>query len=239
MSIRQQGRRRICMHYDKRKVTIVVPSKNEGEGLAGVLRQMKRYAHTVIVVDGHSTDDTKNIARKSGASYCVDHGQGRGEAVRVGLARAKSEIVVVADGDGSTESSDIPALVLPILNRQADMVIASRRTGGSLDIRLNFDGLVRLVGSDVLTYLINQKLHTHFTDAIYSFRAIRTTILPHLHLQSNGHAIEQEMVVSCMRKGYRVREIPSREKARGWGVSNLKTLTGLELLYQLIRQLYW
>lgn len=224
--------------YDKKRVTIVIPAKNEAEGLTGVLREAARYASTLIVVDGHSEDATKEIVQRQGARYVLDHGVGRGEAVRLGLKMARTQVAVVIDADGSTEFRDIPALVQPIVAHKADMVIASRRTGGSMDVRLNFDGLMRLVGSDILTYLINRRLHTQFTDAIYSFRAIRTKIIPSLRLRSNGHAIEQEMVVSSVRKGYRLMEIPSREKARVWGISNLKTVTGLDLLFQLIVQLY-
>lgn len=215
-----------------------MPAKNEAEGMNGILKTLAPFASTIIVVDGHSTDRTMEIARMAGAVCISDHGIGRGKAVRLGLDLVKTEIAVVVDADGSTDVFDIPALIFPILQGRADMVIGSRRTGGSLDLRLDFDGLLRLFGSDLLTFLINFHFHTRLTDAIYSFRAVRTSILPSLRLRADGHAIEQEMVVSCLKKGYTVLEIPSREKARAWGVSKLDTLTGIKLLGALLVQLY-
>lgn len=220
------------------KITILIVAKNEAGGIRQVIRSVKRYADEVIVVDGWSTDGTFRLAQKEGVHVLRDHGRGRGDGVRVGLRQAKGDIVVCFDADGSHEPKDIPRLTAPIRHSTADLVIASRRTGGTLDTNPGFEGVLRSAGADLLAYLVNRRFGTAFTDILFSFRAVRRSCIRKLHLRSNDFVIEQEMVVSTIREGIRVREIPSRELARAWGTSKLTTKAGIRLLASLIWQLW-
>jgi len=85
----------------------------------------------------------------------------------------------------------------------------------------------------------SRTFHTNLTDILYSFRAIRTASVPKLHLSASGFAIEQEMVVTALQHHLKVIELPSREKARGWGQSKLKTATGISLFVDLYKRLYF
>ena len=108
------------------RVTVVIPAKDE-EGLIGeIVDQVKPYADEVLVVDGHSRDRTAEIATAHGARVIQDNGQGKGEALRLALARAEGEIVVFIDADGSHDPHDIPKLVAPIRAGESDLVIGSR-----------------------------------------------------------------------------------------------------------------
>lgn len=220
------------------KTTICVVAKNEAEGIVGVIRSVKKYADEVIVIDGHSTDGTGLLASREGVRVLRDHGLGRGDGVRAGLAHATGDIVVLFDADGSHEPRDIPKLTEPIVDGKADLVIASRRTGGSFDRQMNLDSLVRSFGADILTMLVNLRFGTQLTDVIYSFRALRASLVKNLPLHSNGFAIEQELVIACLRSRYKVLEIPSREFARRWGEPKLATANGIGLLLTLLWQLF-
>src|SRR3990167_1687316 len=218
--------------------TAVIPTKNEGAGLAEIIKSVRPYVDEVIVVDGHSQDKTPEIAEAAGVKYFLDHGLGRGDAVRIGIAEAKGEVCVLFDADGSHTAADISRLIKPILERKADVVIGSRRTGGSFDLNMNFAGILRSGGADFLTYLVNKRFATGLSDVLYSFRALRTSVGKKMGLTANDFAIEQEVVVKCLKQGYRLLEIPSQEKARAWGKSKLKTITGLRLIVHLLRELY-
>ncbi len=227
------------MTKDKSKITVVIATKNEGQGLKKIIRSVKPYAHEIIVVDGNSTDDTKKIARSEKVRFMLDHGLGRGDAVKMGLEASKTEVVVLFDADGSHEPEDIPRFISPILRNQADFVIGSRRKGGSFDLNMNFMGIVRSAGSDFLVVLVNHRFKTNLSDILYSFRAIRKSTAEKLNLTSNDFGIEQEMVVKCVKQGFKLLEIPSREKARAWGESKLKTLMGVKFVFALLKELYF
>jgi dolichol-phosphate mannosyltransferase len=137
----------MTLPYNKKSVTAIIPAKNEGKGLERIIPEVKKYAADIIVVDGHSTDNTKQIAENAGVNYLLDNGKGRGDGVRLGITKAKNEVIVLVDADGSHEIADIPSLVLPLIKDRADMVISSRRTGGSSDMEMNFDRLLRSAGS--------------------------------------------------------------------------------------------
>jgi hypothetical protein len=105
-------------------------------------------------------------------------------------------------------------------------------------MQMNFNGLLRSAGSDLLVMLTNNKFNTHLTDILYSFRAVKKSKFQKANLTSNGFSIEQEMVTVFLSKKFRVIEIPSREKARGWGESKLKTSAGIGLFLRLLYDLY-
>lgn len=227
------------MKFNPTDITIIIGCKNEGEGIAQILKSVKDYAGEIIVVDGHSNDGTKEIARRTGARFFLDNKKGRGDALKIGVTKATKPIIVFFDADGSHEAKDIPALVEPILNNEADMVVGSRIKGGCLDATLRtFLDVCRTAGSNLMVYLVNQRFKTDLTDILYSFRAIKTDVAKKLELKANNFAIEQDMVVRCLKKGYRILEVPSQEHARGWGEAKLKTLMGIELFFILVRDLF-
>lgn len=228
----------IDLPYSKSKVTAIIPAKNEGEGLLKILTEVKKFAGEIIIVDGHSIDKTKEIVEKFGARYILDNGKGRGDGVRLGVNASTNEAIILVDADGSHQISDIPRLIKPILDNKADLVISSRRTGGSSDMQMNFDGLLRSAGSDLLVMLTNHKFSANLTDILYSFRAVKKSKFKKARLTSNGFSIEQEMVVVFLKKKFKILEIPSRENARGWGESKLRTSSGIGLFLRLLYDLY-
>ena len=203
------------------RVTVVIPAKDE-EGLIGeIVDQVKPYADEVLVVDGHSRDRTAEIATAHGARVIQDNGQGKGEALRLALARAEGEIVVFIDADGSHDPHDIPKLVAPIRAGVSDLVIGSRGKGGSDELHGTLEQFIRYSGSQVIMLAINYRWNVRLTDSQNGFRAIRRDVGARLGLTSNLTTIEQEMLMKCLKQGYRVSEIASHEYERKWGTSKV------------------
>jgi dolichol-phosphate mannosyltransferase len=201
-------------------VTVVIPSKNEA-GLIGEIVDSVRPYGDVLVIDGHSTDATREIAQAHGARVVLDGGRGKGQAIRQSLKEATTEIVVFIDADGSHDPKDIPALVAPIAAGEADMVIASRGKGGSDELHGTIGQFIRYVGSQLIMLAINYRWDVRLSDSQNGYRAIRRDVGLALDLQSNLTTIEQEMLMRALKRGYRVTEIASHEYERRWGTSKV------------------
>ncbi len=124
------------------------PYTNNEEKMVGeVVQGCKPFADQVIVVDGRSQDRTPEMARKAGAEVIIDEGRGKGAAIRSAIPYIKGDIVVFLDADGSHDPQDIPKLIQPILQGEADHVSGSRLIGGSSELHGTFDEFFRLMGS--------------------------------------------------------------------------------------------
>ena len=201
-------------------VTIVIPARNE-EGLIGEIIDTVRPYGDVLVVDGHSTDRTRDIAAEHGARVVLDSGRGKGEAIRRAFDEPGGDILVFIDADGSHEPRDIPALVAPIAAGKADLVIGSRGKGGSDELHGTIGQFIRYLGSQLIMLAINYRWNVRLTDSQNGFRAIRRDVARALDLRSNLTTIEQEMLMRALKRGYRVTEVASHEYERRWGTSKV------------------
>ncbi len=217
-------------------VTIVVPAKNEAATLAQVLTELFERYDDILLVDGHSSDGTPEIARRLGARVITDNGRGKGDAIRCAIDHLTSDVAVFFDADGSHAVEDIERVLAPIRAGEADLVIASRMRGGSDELHSSPAEAVRLIGSTVITQFFNLRFSVTLTDYQNGFRAIRTHVLRRLGLRENITTIEQEMAARALKLGYRVAEVPSHEYVRRGGVSKINVLrVWHRYLWQMIR----
>lgn len=204
------------------KISVIIPARNEALNIGEVITGVQPFVDEVLVVDGHSTDDTRTVAENLGARVLLDNRKGKGDGIRLGIQQATGDILVCIDADGSHEPKDIPKLVQPIIEGKAEMVIGSRGTGGSDELHGDFPRFIRFTGSYILLLMINYRWNVRLTDCQNGFRAIKAEVARSLNLQEDTHTIEEEMVMKCLKHGYRIGETPSHEYARKHGVSTLQ-----------------
>ena len=106
-------------------VSLVIPAKNESEGIGELIDSSMGFVDEIIVVDGHSSDMTRERALAKGAKVILDNKKGKGDAYKVGIREANRDIIVFMDADGSHDPGQIPALIEPIIKDEADFVIGS------------------------------------------------------------------------------------------------------------------
>jgi hypothetical protein len=217
------------------KISVVVPAMNEENNIGQVLSELPEGMHEVILVDGNSKDETVEVARRACPEIRVltQSGRGKGDAFRTGFAAVTGNLVVMLDADGSADPAEIPAFV-EALEAGADFAKGSRflEGGGSADIT----GL-RKLGNAFLSGSANLLHGTHFTDLCYGYNAFWTRCLPFISLDVPGFEVETLINVRMAAAGMKITEVPSYEKDRISGESNLNTFRdGFRVMGTILRE---
>ncbi|MCP4576492.1 MAG: glycosyltransferase family 2 protein [Deltaproteobacteria bacterium] len=226
----------------EKSVSVVIPCKNEKGNIENAVKRIPDLgAHTeIIFIDGHSIDETVKIAKDLNVRVVFDGRKGKGEALRSAIPHLNREIVVFVDADGSHDPDDIPRLVQPILDGEADHVSGSRLLGGSSELHGGFDECFRLMGSSFITACINNRFSVSLSESQNGFRAIRTSVLRDLGLCEDITTIEQEMIMKTLKKGYRMAEVPTHEQKRKAGYSKIEVKrVAFRYVWTLVKYLYF
>jgi glycosyltransferase involved in cell wall biosynthesis len=200
------------------RVVVAIPTLNEEQSIAEVVRRIPRdVASRIIVADGGSVDATVMRARNAGAEV-IDAGRGYGRAcLAAAMAAAAADIVVFMDGDGADDPQRIAALVEPIRAGRYDFVIGSRARGrreaGSIAWHQLAAGRLAGLGMRML-------YGVRYTD-MCAFRAIRRDALLNLGMRELGYGWNIEMQMRAARAGLRILEIPVDYRARSGGNSKV------------------
>jgi len=217
------------------RVSVVLPAMNEAANLPHVFERMPAEISEIILVDGHSTDDTVEIARALWPDIVVvkQTRRGKGNALACGMRAAKGDVIVMLDADGSTDPAEIPRFVAALLTG-ADFAKGTRfmTGGGSEDITF-----VRRLGNAALSSIVNRLWKVNYSDLCYGYNAFWTRCLPDINPDCNGFEVETLINIRAARSGLRVVEVPSFESSRRHGESNLHALRdGLRVLRTILAE---
>jgi len=209
------------------KVAIVIPALNEEEAIRHLLTELPDgLAEWVIVVDNNSTDATAAVARSAGAIVVSEMVRGYGRACWSGFKKAtelNADIVVFMDGDGSDDPADLPLMLTPLLEGNADLVMGSRISEraevGAIPAQARF-------GNWLVIRMVNLMYNAHLHD-IGSFRAIRCNSLTNLQMREMTFGWPVEMLIKAARARYSIVEAPLHYRCRSHGRSKVAgTLVG-------------
>lgn len=230
------------------RVSVVVPTRNEASNLPLVFSRLPGDLFEVLVVDGHSTDGTIDVARTLLPEVRIvdQQGRGKGDALALGFAEARGDIVVTLDADGSADAAEIPRFVAALV-AGADFAKGSRflHGGGSCDITFT-----RKLGNRALCAIANHAYGARFTDLCYGFNAFWLDCLDHLGSAwpwfgagdrpaefGTGFEVETVINLRSVKGGLVVWEVPSYECRRLHGASNLHAVRdGLRIVRTLWRE---
>jgi len=192
------------------KISIILPTLNEEETIGKVIDEIPQqaleqagYAVQVLVVDGNSTDRTRQIAEQKRASVIVEPRKGKGVAVTTALSSVEADFIFMLDADYTYPSSYIPDMLKRLANHHA--VIGSRLKGqrerGAMS-RLN------LTGNYLLSLLATVLYQRKISDVCTGFWGFRTEVVKSLRLRATAFDLEAELFSQLARKGYSIAELP-------------------------------
>ena len=219
-------------------LSIIIPVYNEELTIGNVINRLKKVMqkislkHEIIVVDDCSEDRSLEISRKHSVQvYSLKKHIGKGYALRAGFAKAKGDIIVTIDSDGSHRPEELPLLLAPILNDQADLVIGSR----FLSNKPVSTKKLNEAGVRIFNFLIKAITRTEVSDSQSGYRVMKSEVLKNMSLKSGEYEIESEMLVKTAQNGFRVREVPISFEQRTYGKSRLDpAIDGFKIFLSIV-----
>ena len=189
------------------KIIIGIPAYNEEKNIASLLIKLKKISENIIVCNDGSNDLTGKIAKELGATV-IEHERnlGYGSAIKSIFLKAReinADVLVTFDADGQHRIEDINAILEPIKNNAADIVIGSRFLNNNQEIPK-----YREIGIKAITKLTNVTGGTKITDSQSGFRAYSKKILEEIEPKESGMGISTEILIKTQKAGFIITEVP-------------------------------
>lgn len=189
----------------KDDVRILIPTLDEAQSIQGVIEEFRALGFSrILVIDGHSQDDTVKRARLAGADVVLQSGVGKGQALKEAFDLIEEKYIVLIDGDGTYMPSEVFGLLKPMLSGRADHVVGNRFAnlrGGAFK-RLN------MIGNRIINTFFGAIYGVFLSDLLSGYRAFTRYAIRSLDLSTPGFEIESEMTIETVKKGLRIVEVP-------------------------------
>lgn len=221
------------------KLSIIIPVHNEEATLEEIITHVRatRLAHEVIVVDDGSTDNSLAIAeslREGDPPLTVCHherNQGKGAAIRTGLATVVGDLVLVQDADLEYDPAEYSDLLAPFANPAVEVVYGSR------NLRRNpHSSFAFYWGGRLLSWIANWLFGSHITDEATGYKVIKTNLLRNIDLKANGFEFCPEVTAKLLQRGVAIYEVPISYTPRSWEEGKkIQWWDGLIAIWTLVR----
>ena len=213
---------------------IGIPAYNEEKNIASILLKLKKIADKIIVCNDGSSDLTGEICENLDV-ITVHHSEnlGYGAAIRSIFLKARElegDVLVTFDADGQHMISDIKKVILPIENKQSDIVIGSRFLTGS-----NSVPQYRKLGINIITKVTNSSLSEKLTDSQSGFRAYSKDVLKKIIPTDTGMGVSTEILIKSSNLGFKISEVPITVSYEGDTSTHNPVSHGADVLLSTIK----
>lgn len=219
------------------KTTLFIPARNEIDGIRTIMPRIKReWVDEIIIVDGNSTDGTRQYLEENGYFVIRQKTKGLCGAYWECLEVAKGDIIIAFSPDNNSIPELIPALI-DKMKEGYDMVIVSRYINQAKSFD---DDIITAFGNWMFTALINILFGASYTDALVMFRAFKRELVKKLELDiKNYPVLEIQLGIRCAKKKLKLGDIPGNEPKRIGGIrKNIPLYNGLCILFLIIREIF-
>jgi len=193
------------------KLVILIPAYNEEETIKKVIEEIPKDFESIdeieiLVINDGSSDNTEKTAKESGATvYSFTSNKGLAKAISYGFSKSldhKADILIILDADNQYDSTEIPLLLKPIIENQADIVLGDRQVK-----KLEHMSAQKKIGNQMSSAVVSKLIGQKINDAQTGFRAFNRDALNKLHIFS-GYTYTQETLLQAKYKGLKILEVP-------------------------------
>jgi glycosyltransferase involved in cell wall biosynthesis len=217
---------------------VIVAALNEEAGIGLTIAELKDNLDSphILVVDGHSSDRTVEIAKNLGVEIAFQDGVGKGDAISkaLKLTTPDADYVVLTDADFTYPAKHVPEMII-ILEQNPDVgMVCGNRFNPQLDDKALINRFY--LGNKLLAFSHNILNGIDLHDPLTGLRVIRAEILKNLKLKSNGFDIEVELNSIVQKKGYKTVEVPIQYRQR-LGEKKLKMKHGATIFKRIMTEM--
>ena len=222
-------------------LSVVVPVFNEEKTLATIVQKLMSLPRLleIVVVDDCSTDGTPQILETLHSSYPElivtrhEKNKGKTEALKTGFRLTRGDIVIVQDADLEYDPAEIPEVIAPIVEGNADVVFGSRFLVRKASRAVYF---YHYLGNKLLTFLSNLATNINLTDVETCYKAFRGDIIRNLRINSSGFGFEIEVTAKVAKLKCAIYEVPISYYGRTYEEGKKITAwDGVAAVYYIVR----
>jgi glycosyltransferase involved in cell wall biosynthesis len=219
------------------KLSVIIPVYNENKTIGEIIRQLKEvkgFDKEIIVIDDYSTDDTSKVINLIKDITVIQHAknQGKGAAIRTGIAKATGDYILVQDADLEYDPQDVLSMIKPIIQGKAEVVYGSRFTGPRRNMFF-----WHWMGNQFLTLVTNILYNTTLSDMETCYKLIPLKLIKSLNLRAERFEFEPEVTAKILKRNIRIWEVPISYAGREYNQGKKITWRdGIPALWTLIKE---
>lgn len=215
-------------------IAVLIPCLNEENTIEKVINDFRTSVPNadIYVCDNGSTDNSMKVALASGASLFKEKKQGKGNAIRRMFEGIDADIYIMVDGDDTYPAEEAGKLIQPVIDEEADMVVATRLEHADK----NSFTFSHKFGNKLLRGVLNLCFNAGLSDILSGYRVMNRDFVKTIPITSRGFEIEAELTLQALSKGFVIKEIPTDYRSRPKGSeSKIRTFTdGYAILMTII-----